>query len=137
MLAVSSLAGQGAFGKEAYKFVDFLVEAGQSLWQTLPLGPVGESLSPYQSRSAFAGNPDFIDRNALRLDPGRYAAKGARYNRFIKENDYWLFDYSLFEAVRESQGCIPLYDWPDEIRNPSSKTLLLLREKFKEEIEAW
>jgi 4-alpha-glucanotransferase len=48
--------GVGDLGPEAYKFVDFLVSAGQSLWQVLPLGPTGYGDSPYACYSAFAGN---------------------------------------------------------------------------------
>ena len=64
LMHISSLAGEygiGDFGKEAYKFVDFLEEANQKNWQILPLGPTGFGDSPYQSFSAFAGNPYFID----------------------------------------------------------------------------
>ena len=64
LLAVSSLPGKygiGTFGKQAYEFVDFLEKSGQSLWQILPLGPTGYGDSPYQSFSAFAGNPYYID----------------------------------------------------------------------------
>jgi 4-alpha-glucanotransferase len=53
--------GIGTLGKEAYEFVDFLVKAGQSYWQILPIGPKGAGNSPYQSFSTFAGNPYFID----------------------------------------------------------------------------
>ncbi len=53
--------GIGCFSKEAYDFVDFLVEAGQKYWQILPLGPTGYGDSPYQSFSTFAGNPYYID----------------------------------------------------------------------------
>ena len=49
----------------AYKFVDFLAAAGQKVWQILPLGPVGFGYSPYQSPSAFAGNPLLIDIDEL------------------------------------------------------------------------
>jgi 4-alpha-glucanotransferase len=48
--------GIGDLGPEATKFVDFLVESGQTYWQILPLGPTGYGDSPYQSYSAFAGN---------------------------------------------------------------------------------
>src|SRR5829696_5992036 len=48
--------GVGDLGPEAYKFVDFLESAGQSLWQVLPLGPTGYGDSPYACYSAFAGN---------------------------------------------------------------------------------
>lgn len=49
--------GAGDFGPNAYYFVDWLHTAGQTLWQTLPLGPVGPGYSPYMGSSAFAGNP--------------------------------------------------------------------------------
>lgn len=68
LLPVSCLPspyGIGAFGKEAYAFVDFLEKAGQRYWQVLPLGPTSYGDSPYQSFSAFAGNPYFIDLDLL------------------------------------------------------------------------
>ena len=64
LLPISSIPseyGIGAFSKEAYEFVDFLKDAGQKLWQILPLGQTGYGDSPYQSFSTFAGNPYFID----------------------------------------------------------------------------
>lgn len=70
-MAVSSIPsryGIGAFSKEAYEFVDFLEQAGQKIWQILPLGPTGYGDSPYQSFSTFAGNPYFIDLESLIRD---------------------------------------------------------------------
>ena len=64
LMHISSLPseyGIGDFGKKAYEFVDFLKKSGQKLWQILPMGPTGYGDSPYQSFSAFAGNPYFID----------------------------------------------------------------------------
>ncbi len=49
--------GIGDFGPDAYHFVDWLVSAGQRLWQVLPTTPIGPADSPYQSVSAFAGSP--------------------------------------------------------------------------------
>lgn len=63
--SLSSKYGIGCFSKEAYRFVDSLKEAGQGYWQILPLGPTGYGDSPYQSFSAFAGNPYFIDLETL------------------------------------------------------------------------
>lgn len=68
LLPVASLPSQygiGTFSKEAYKFIDQLEEAGQNYWQILPVGPTGYGDSPYQSFSAFAGNPYFIDLEQL------------------------------------------------------------------------
>ena len=68
LLPIASLPsryGIGAFSKEAYDFIDKLKAAGQQYWQILPLGPTGFGDSPYQSFSAFAGNPYFIDLEKL------------------------------------------------------------------------
>jgi 4-alpha-glucanotransferase len=68
LMPVFSLPGKygiGCFSKKAYEFVDFLSEAGQTLWQILPLGPTSYGDSPYQSFSTFAGNPYFIDLEEL------------------------------------------------------------------------
>ncbi len=68
LMHISSLPspyGIGTFGKAAYDFVDFLTDSGQSYWQILPIGPTGYGDSPYQSFSTFAGNPYFVDLDAL------------------------------------------------------------------------
>ncbi len=57
--------GLGDLGETAYRFVDFLVEAKQTLWQVLPLGPTGYGDSPYASFSSFAGNPLLITLDKL------------------------------------------------------------------------
>jgi len=65
IFSLPSKYGIGCFSKEAYEFVDALAEARQTYWQILPLGPTGYGDSPYQSFSAFAGNPYFIDLDEL------------------------------------------------------------------------
>src|SRR4051812_2057494 len=57
--------GIGEIGPSAFEFIDYAVEAGQTLWQVLPLTPTGYGDSPYQSTSAFAGNILLIDPRAL------------------------------------------------------------------------
>ena len=72
LMGISSLPspyGIGTMGREARDFVDFLKKAGQKIWQVLPLGPTSFGDSPYQSFSAFAGNPYFIDLEEL-MDQG-------------------------------------------------------------------
>lgn len=63
--SLPSAYGIGTMGAAAYAFLDFLKEARQRYWQVLPLGPTGFGDSPYQSSSAFAGNPYFIDLELL------------------------------------------------------------------------
>src|SRR6266478_4079914 len=65
--------GIGDLGDEAYRFADFLVASGQSLWQVLPLGPTGYGDSPYACYSAFAGN-------ALLISPDQLIADGLLSN---------------------------------------------------------
>lgn len=60
--------GIGDLGHGAYAFIDFLVNSKQSLWQILPLGPTGYGDSPYQSFSAFAGNPLLVSPSKLFAD---------------------------------------------------------------------
>ena len=57
--------GSGDLGASARHFIDWLASAGQSLWQILPLSPAGAGHSPYQSVSAFAGNPLLVDLDDL------------------------------------------------------------------------
>lgn len=84
LLHISSLPseyGIGTFGKEAYRFVDFLEQAGQTYWQILPIGITGYGDSPYQSFSSFAGNPYFIDPDLL-CEQG-----------LLKKSDYNTLDF--------------------------------------------
>jgi 4-alpha-glucanotransferase len=68
VFSLPSRYGIGCFDSAAYRFVDFLCDAGQSEWQILPLGPTGYGDSPYQSFSSYAGNPYFVSLEALVAD---------------------------------------------------------------------
>lgn len=71
LMHISSLYddyGIGTFGRCAYDFADFLKKSGQSLWQILPINPIGKGNSPYSSPSAFAIEPLFIDLRILAAD---------------------------------------------------------------------
>src|SRR5207253_8746812 len=69
----------GDLGRAAADFVDFLAAAGQRVWQVLPLGPTGYGDSPYQSFSAFAGNPLLISLESL-VDEGWLSPAAAGQN---------------------------------------------------------
>ena len=105
LMPVSSLPGPygiGCFGKEAFKFVDFLADAGQKIWQLLPLSPTGYGDSPYQSCSAFAGNPYFIDLDALKEEGLLTAAqlKAEPWGDDPKQVDYGTLYTSRYKVLR-------------------------------------
>ncbi len=105
LMPVSALPGPygiGCFSKEAYQFVDMLKEAGQSRWQILPLGPTGYGDSPYQSFSAFAGNPYFIDLEKL-IEDGlltREECDEADFGDDETEINYEKLYHTRFEVLR-------------------------------------
>ena len=105
LMPVSSLPGPygiGCFGKAAFQFVDFLSAAGQTIWQLLPLSPTGYGDSPYQSCSAFAGNPYFIDLDTLKEEGLLTAAqlKAEKWGTDPKEVDYGTLYVSRFKVLR-------------------------------------
>jgi 4-alpha-glucanotransferase len=87
----TSLPG-GRLGAEAYAFVDWLAEAGQSWWQVLPLGPVGEGGSPYKSPSAFAGAPELL------AEPDA-PVSAAEVEALREREAYWLGDWERFAGA--------------------------------------
>lgn len=107
LLSVTSLPspyGIGSLGKAAYDFVDLLAEMKQKYWQVLPLGPTGYGDSPYQSFSAFAGNPYLIDLDVL-IDEGLLKKKEAVSVSFgEKENDidYGILYENRFKVLRKA-----------------------------------
>lgn len=102
--SLPSRGGIGDFGPAAYAFVDSLASARQSLWQVLPLGPVGYGNSPYSSTSAFAGNPLLVSLERL-ADHGWIDR--AKFSHLLGESDHVEYDQVfatkmpvLFEAGR-------------------------------------
>lgn len=68
IFSLPSEYGIGDLGEEAYAFIDFLAETGQTYWQILPFGPLNYGNSPYSPSSAFAGNPMLIDIRPLEAE---------------------------------------------------------------------
>jgi 4-alpha-glucanotransferase len=98
LLHPTSLPGRygiGDLGEAAYRFVDYLVAAGQRYWQILPLGPTSYGDSPYQTLSALAGNPLLISLDRLVADGWLAADDLADVPAFPEYNvDYgWVIPY--------------------------------------------
>lgn len=176
LLSVTSLPspyGIGSFGKAAYDFADMLVEMKQKYWQVLPLSPTSYGDSPYQSFSAFAGNPYLIDLDllieegllkkkeikglcfgdkeddidygllyenrfkALRCAFKRFDRSAEPYKRFCSENKSWLNDYSLYMAIKNSQGGISWLEWEAPLRRRDKETIQSFKKEWKKEINFW
>jgi 4-alpha-glucanotransferase len=88
LLHITSLPG-GRLGREAFRFVDWLADAGQSWWQVLPLGPPDRHRSPYKARSAFAAWPGLL------ADPRAPVSASERLD-FRERNAYWIEDWASF-----------------------------------------
>lgn len=170
ILHPSSLPGPdgiGDLGPEAYRWINFVKQCGFRLWQVLPLSPTGYGDSPYQSFSAFAGNPylispallledelltaadlsdrpkfpvdrvDFgpviqwkltlLERAFERFTNGSFEDIGAELQSFRAREAYWLEDFALFMAIKESQGLVSWENWPKELRNRDPKAMQAFR----------
>src|SRR6201991_1857041 len=156
LLHPTSLPGEfgvGDLGPEAYKFVDFLVNAGQSLWQVLPLGPTGYGDSPYACFSAFAGNAALISPEKLNIgfqtDKNEILCRAYRdytkttdpdlrsaFETFAQQEAHWLDDYALFRALKDVHGGVAWNDWEPEFASRAPAALARAREELREEIEA-
>jgi len=86
--------GIGELGPEAHRFADLLHDAGQKIWQVLPLGPTGYGDSPYQCFSAFAGNP-------LLLSLDRLVERGYLETSDLEERPLFSDDHVDFNRVIE------------------------------------
>lgn len=147
LLHLSALPGPG-LGQDGHRFVRFLHDAGFGVWQILPTGPVDESLSPYTSASAFAGNPALVDWGAIVSDGG--SADSARafahwrdtaaaherhaFDAFVTDNRDWLEEYALFAALHDEQEC-PWYEWPAPLRRREAGALARSRRRLHAAIE--
>ena len=117
-----------ALGRGGRAFIDWLAEAGFSVWQILPVGPVGADRSPYWVRSDFAGNPAFLDPAEL---PHPHAPIDAE---FLAVSGPWLRDYALFEALSAAQGGAPFWNWAAPLRDRDPGALEDARRQLAPEV---
>ncbi|MFV0466318.1 MAG: 4-alpha-glucanotransferase [Lachnospiraceae bacterium] len=107
LMHISSLPskyGIGTFGMEAREFVDFLVSAGQTYWQILPIAPTSYGDSPYQSFSSMAGNPYFIDLEILCMKGllTKSECKALNWGEVNTEVDYGILYQNRFGLLRKA-----------------------------------
>ncbi len=119
----------GVLNREAWKFVDWMVESGLTLWQMLPLTEPHQDLSPYQSVSAFALNP------ALLPDDWPEQFNQTTYALYMANPPFWLRDYALFMAIKETQQGRGWVEWPDELKFREAEALTQFAQDHAEKIE--
>ncbi|MDE7299858.1 MAG: 4-alpha-glucanotransferase [Lachnospiraceae bacterium] len=177
LMPVSALPGPygiGTLGKSAYEFADFAARSGYRYWQVLPVGPTSFGDSPYQSFSAFAGNPYFIDLEylmeegllkreevsdedfgsseddidyaavfrhrfqVLRLAFSRSSHRtSGKYEAFLKNNSYWIDDYSFYMAVKFYFDNRSWQEWDEDIRLRRPEAVEKYRQLLAEDIDFW
>lgn len=176
MLSVTSLPskyGIGTMGEEAFRFIDLLVDLKQKYWQVLPLGPTGLGDSPYQSFSAFAGNPYLIDLDIL-VEEGllksfeineysfgndekhvdysalfenrfkvlhrafmRFDLNKPDYMDFCSRNAFWLEDYSVYMAIKESTNYQGWQEWKGKIREHDADEIAEFKKTHAANVNFW
>lgn len=120
--------GRGALGERARDFIDWLAQAGFTVWQVLPVGPTGDDGSPYWVRSDHAGNAMLLDAAELP------APQGAAFDDFRARAGHWLEDWALHEALRAAQDGRPWQRWPVELRDREPGALAAARAEHSQAI---
>jgi 4-alpha-glucanotransferase len=110
LLHPTSLPG-GRLGDEAYRFVDWLAEAGQSWWQFLPLGPPDEHGSPYRSSSAFACSPGLLADPEARVSNEEIGSFAARHEFWARDWAEFAGEGALADQVRFEREWSALRDY--------------------------
>ncbi|MBI3547294.1 MAG: 4-alpha-glucanotransferase [Gammaproteobacteria bacterium] len=156
--------GNGDFGADAERFVDFLAHAGFSVWQMLPLGPTHRDGSPYHSLSLHAGDLMLINLDRLvewgwlspqpagdiqnivayrlerlaqahRFFIAQASAEDQRaFEAFVNAETQWLDDYALYRVLRKQFAGQAWFQWPAPLRDRDTDALAEVRMRLIDEI---
>jgi 4-alpha-glucanotransferase len=118
-----------ALGRGGRAFIDWVAEAGFTLWQILPVGPTGPDGSPYWVRSDFAGQYSFVDTTEL---PDSHSPE---YAAFLAASGSWLADYALFEALSALQHGQPWWLWSPELRDREPSAIARASEQLAADLQ--
>ena len=142
----------GRLDADAYRFVDWLAQAGFRVWQMLPLGVPLVGASPYQCASAFAVNPALfvlenpsptlplsgeggaVSYSSSSPDKGRLG--GVSFDDWYAAQKHWVEDYALFMLLKQQFGGAEWSEWPEALRQHNADALFQLRGSHAQEIAA-
>lgn len=162
--SLPSPGGIGDMGPDAFRFTQWLADAGMKIWQVLPLGPTGYGDSPYQCFSAFAGNPLLIHVPAhVRTHFGHEVEPASAHlcdfgtvipakralldawldtmpyadavRDFVRRQESWLPDFALFMALKEAHDGAPWTSWERGAARREPESLRAWRETLQPAIE--
>jgi 4-alpha-glucanotransferase len=116
-------------GRGGRAFIDWLAEAGFSVWQILPVGPTGADGSPYWVRSDYAGRYAFVDPEEL---PDFHSQA---FEAFLAASQSWLTDYALFESLSAARDWEPWWQWPADIRDREPQAMARVSRDLEAEVQ--
>jgi 4-alpha-glucanotransferase len=159
LLHITSLPS-ASLGSDAYKFVDFLHEAGVTVWQMLPLGPTHSDGSPYQCLSAHAGNATLVCLDTVKKEPWadpktiidntflttlvrafrQFMSNASEedksdFRQFCERERFWLEDYVLFREIRHLNHTTAWFDWPAPLRDRQKSALDKIKKEREEALD--
>ena len=121
----------GKLDDDVYRWLDFLADSGQQVWQMLPLGIPAIGKSPYTCLSAFAVNPALLpedhDVQIVPDDP--------EFLQWQEEQSYWLEDFVLFMQLKRMNHGARWYEWPKAFRNRLPEALSVFSNECRESMQ--
>ena len=120
----------GEMNADAIRWLDFMQQAGLSVWQVLPLGVPQQNLSPYLCYSAFAMNP------ALLSEHSQTSVDEAHFQDWQNQHRYWLEDYAEFCILKQQHHNAAWYEWPEHYKFRHETAMHDLRSENKTAINA-
>lgn len=119
----------GVVSADAYRWVDWLAEAGCRVWQMLPLGVPLTGLSPYQCASAFAVNPGlFAEKSSdFSLSGGEGSEEADSFETWYENQKHWVEDFALFMVLKRQFNGQVWHEWPTAFRDRDPQTLFDVR----------
>jgi len=130
--SLPSSHGIGDLGPAAHRFLDWLVAAGQSVWQMLPVGPGGPGDSPYSAQSSFAGEPLLISLDRL-VDDGLLPRRALRAPASLGRGPV---DFAAARAFKEPRLLAAFLEWMETGGDRSAAYRAFVR-RHRDWLEGW
>lgn len=132
LLHPSSLPS-GRLDQDALRWIDWLAEAGFSVWQVLPMGVPQENLSPYMCLSSFAMNPALMTESEI--EASTRALDLGDFLHWYRCQQYWLDDYALFRVLNDQFSGQAWYEWPAAYRRRQAREMASARKQHQQALK--